>query len=131
MNTRRIPKDSGKRVKFKFGAIRENTIGEGRYDMMLTRAIHRVALRYELGGIKYGDSDNFLKGQPLRVYVGHALKHIYQGLQGLQDEDHWGAAAWNILALMETQDRIKEGLLPKELDNLSHLEVRDDTHHGS
>ena len=119
-------KDSGKRYRYGTGAIRESTTGRGRYDMMLTRGITRVALRYEMGGIKYGNSDNFLQGIPLRRFVDSALHHINQGLQGLEDEDHWGAAAWNILALMETQERIKEGMLSKELDNLPHLEKVND-----
>ncbi len=34
------------------------------------------------------------------------------------DEDHLSAAAWNLMAIIETQKRIELGILPKELDNL-------------
>jgi hypothetical protein len=41
-----------------------------------------------------------------------------QYLGGARDEDHLAQAAWNVLALIETQFRIEQGRLPKELDDL-------------
>lgn len=116
----KIPdKDTGKRVKYKTGAIREKkSTARGRFDMRLTRGLQRVALRYELGGIKYKDSDNFLKGMNLRQFLDSANHHIGLILQGRVGEDHAAAATWNLLALMELQGMIAEGLLPEELDNL-------------
>ncbi len=37
---------------------------------------------------------------------------------GKRDEDHLAAAAWNILCLIDTEARINEGLLPKDLADL-------------
>jgi hypothetical protein len=47
-----------------------------------------------------------------------ALRHLFKHLEGYRDERHEVAAAWNILALIETKNKIDKGLLPKELDDL-------------
>jgi len=46
------------------------------------------------------------------------MRHAFQALQGLTDEDHLVAAAWNFLAAIETRERIREGMLPEELDDI-------------
>jgi len=110
-------KDSGKRQEFGTGSVRDTNIGKGRFDLMPPYALLRLAQHYENGAEKYGDR-NWEKGQPLSRYVDSALRHMLKLLMGLEDEDHLSAAAWNILAVVETQMRIRLGLLPKELDDL-------------
>ena len=110
-------KDSGKRQQFKTGAVRDNEEGKGRYDLLPTRAIRRLAEHYENGAVKYGD-DNWLKGIPLKRMLDSAMRHLFKALEGQTDEDHLIACAWNVLGIVEIRERIEAGMLPKELDNL-------------
>ena len=57
---------------------------------------------------------------PLTRYLDSALRHVYKLLGGLDDEDHAAAACWNLMCFMFTQRQIKDGLLPKELDNIQN-----------
>jgi len=110
-------KDSGKRQSFNTGAVRDIQQGKGRYDLLPVRAIRRLAEHYENGAVKYGDR-NWEKGIPLTRMMDSAMRHLFKALQGMTDEDHLTAAAWNILGIIELQERIEVGLLPRELDNL-------------
>ena len=116
-------KDSGARQDFNTGARRDIATGKGRYDLLPTRAIRRLAEHYENGAKKYGDN-NWLKGIPLKRMMESALRHCFKALEGKKDEDHLIAAAWNLLGIVELQERIEEGLLPKELDDLPKLPER-------
>ena len=113
-------KDSGKRQEFKSGAVRDTQTGKGRYDLLPTRALRRLAKHYENGAVKYGD-DNWLKGMPMRRMADSALRHLLQALEGKTDEDHWIACAWNVLGIVEYQERIEEDLLPEELNDLPKI----------
>ena len=110
-------KDSGKRQNFNTGSVRDTNIGKGRFDLLPPYALMRLAQHYENGSKKYGDR-NWELGQPLSRYIDSAMRHLIKALMGLEDEDHLSAAGWNILSIIETQMRIKLGILPKELDNL-------------
>lgn len=114
--------DSGERKQFGSGAVRDIAAGKGRYDLLPTRALRRLALHYEGGAVKYGDN-NWLKGIPTKRMAESAARHLFKALEGQHEEDHWIAAAWNILGIVEYQERIKEGLLPPELDTLSPITV--------
>lgn len=113
-------KDSGQRQEFETGAVRDSQEGKGRYDLLPTRAIKRLACHYENGAVKYGD-DNWLKGIPMRRMLESAMRHLFKAMEGQTDEDHFIAAAWNILGIVEYQERIEEGLLPRTLDNLPKI----------
>lgn len=110
-------KDSGVRESFDTGSVRDSRAGKGRYDLLPTRAIRRVARHFEAGAAKYGDR-NWEKGQPISRYLDSALRHTFNHLEGQRDEDHLAAAAWNILAAIETEVRIADGSLPFSLDDL-------------
>lgn len=71
----------------------------------------------ENGAVKYGDR-NWEKGQPLSRYIDSAMRHIQKYMMGFRDEDHLAAARWNLGALMHTERLIRDGLLPKELNDL-------------
>lgn len=107
--------------QFETGAVRDRAEGKGRYDLLFTgmaHAIPRVAEHLEEGAKHYGDN-NYLKGIPYSVYVDSALRHLNQWVRGVADgDDHLTAAAWNILALLETRERVVEGMLPSALDDL-------------
>lgn len=110
-------KDSGQREDFPTGSRRDTRTGKGRYDLLPPYAIQRLAQVYERGAGKYGDK-NWLLGQPLSRFLDSALRHTFQVLEGKTDEDHAGQAAWNLLAFIEIQQRVKAGLLPADLDDM-------------
>jgi hypothetical protein len=109
-------KDSGKRQEFKTGSVRDTSEGKGRYDLISPISLSRLAKHFENGAVKYGDR-NWEKGQPMCRYLDSAIRHIYKHLEGMRDEDHLAAAAWNVLGAIHTEEMIERGLLPKELDN--------------
>lgn len=109
--------DSGKRQEFETGAVRDTQEGKGRFDLLPYYAITRLAQHFENGARKYTD-DNWRKGIPLRRYLDSLMRHTFKFMAGMQDEDHLAAIMWNAACLLETQEMIKLGLLPKELDNL-------------
>lgn len=119
MATKKTPiiKDSGKRQEFTTGSRRDTREGKGRFDLLPTRALTRLAQHFEGGAGKYGDR-NWEKGQPLSRYMDSALRHAFKHLGGQRDEDHLIAAAWNLLCLADTEMRIQEGLLSKDLDDM-------------
>jgi hypothetical protein len=105
------------REKFSSGSVRDSRSGKGRYDLLPPRAMREVAIRFEQGALTYGDR-NWELGQPLARLMDSAIRHAFQVLEGDTSENHAAAAAWNILAFLETRARIAAGQLPAELDNL-------------
>jgi len=110
-------KDSGKRQEFNTGSVRDTREGKGRYDLLPPHAIFLVARQFEEGASKYGEN-NWQKGQPISRYVDSALRHLFKHMAGENDERHDVAAAWNIMAMLETQHRIEQDDLPKELNDI-------------
>jgi len=110
-------KDSGKRQQFKTGAKRDIQQGKGRFDLLPPYAMKRLAKHFENGAVKYGDR-NWEKGMPLSRFLDSLLRHAFQILKGDKDEDHKAAVAWNAMCLIDTEERIELGLLPKELNDL-------------
>ena len=106
--------DSGKREEFKTGAVRDIITGKGRYDLLSSIAIHRLAQHSENGGIKYEDR-NWEKGIPLKRFLDSALRHLFLLLAGGEEEDHAAAVMWNAQSFIHTQEKIRRGELPKEL----------------
>lgn len=113
-------KDSGKREEFVTGSVRDCPDGKGRYDLLPTRAMKRLAQHFEGGAKKYAER-NWEKGQRLGRYLESAIRHAFNYLEGDRSEDHAIACAWNMMCLVETEERIKKGLLPEELDDLSDI----------
>jgi hypothetical protein len=71
----------------------------------------------ENGAVKYGDR-NWELGQPLSTYIDSAERHIASFKEGMRDEDHLAAARWNLGCVIHTEEMIRRGLLPKELNDL-------------
>lgn len=112
-----ITKDSGKREKHHTGAVRDTRKGKGRYDLITVIGLKRLAGVYERGAEKYADR-NWEKGMPISRFIDSGLRHIFNHIEGLRDEDHLAQAAWNILAAIHIEEMIERGLLPKELNDL-------------
>lgn len=111
-------KSSGAMQEFGTGAVRDTPEGKGRFDLLPGYALWRLARHFENGAKKYS-ANNWRKGIPLARYLDSAGRHLEKLKAGWRDEDHAAAAAWNILCFLETEKAIKEGLLPKDLDDLS------------
>lgn len=99
--------------EFATGTHRELKNGKGRFDLLPPRAIVRVAKRLEYGAQKYGDRD-WDKGLPYSKTIDSALRHIFQFMRGENNEDHLAAAATQILSLMDTEEKVKEGKVKEE-----------------
>ncbi len=109
-------KDSGQREEFDTGSKRDSREGKGRYDLLSPLALRRLAEHFENGAVKYGDR-NWERGQPQARYLDSALRHLFKHLEGMRDEDHLSAAAWNVLAMIHQEEAVSRGLLPESLMN--------------
>ncbi len=109
-----VIKDSGVRQKFNTGAQRDVQEDKGRFDLLPTRALRRVARHFEKGAKKY-DARNWEKGMPVSRFLDSALRHAFSYMEGSSDEDHLVAACWNLLCALDTESRIQDGVLPKSL----------------
>jgi dATP/dGTP diphosphohydrolase, N-terminal len=109
-------KDSGARQEFGTGSVRDTQKGKGRFDLIPTLPMRRLARHYENGAVKYGDR-NWEKGQPLMRYLDSAERHLNMLKSGDLSEDHAAAIAWNVFGYMHTLAMIEAGKLPKTLDN--------------
>lgn len=118
-------KDSGDRQIFESGAQRDIQDGKGRFDLLPPIAMIRIAKHFENGSLKYG-IDNWKKGIPLRRYTDSMMRHAYKFLGGDSSEDHLSAVIWNALCLIESQELISRGKLPKDLDDLPPKVWNDD-----
>lgn len=112
-----ITKDSGQRETHSSGAVRDVRTGKGRYDLITPLALKRLAGVYERGAIKYGDH-NWTKGMPISRYLDSAIRHIFNYLEGLRDEDHLAHGCWNLMAAMHEEEAINRGLHPKEFNDV-------------
>jgi len=112
--------DSGERKEYVTGAVRDKRKNKGRFELVTPIGLRRVAIVYEKGAVKYNPR-NWEKGIPIGRFLDSAIRHIYQHIEGLRDEDHLAQAAWNLLGAIHTDEMIRRGLLPKELDNLPNF----------
>ena len=113
-------KFSGTKDNYSTGGTRDKSQGKGRYDLITPIGLKRLAGVYERGAVNHGDR-NWEKGLPMSRCMESAVRHIYQYLEGMREEDHLGQATWNLFAAMHVEDLIKKGLLPKELDDLPNF----------
>jgi hypothetical protein len=110
-------KDSGTRSNFDTGAVRDGQEGKGRMDLLPVRALIEVSKVFEAGARKYA-ARNWEAGIPLSRYMDSGLRHAMKFLRGDRDEPHLAMACWNFLCLQDTQQRIAEGLLSMDLNDL-------------
>lgn len=89
-------KDSGERIEFSTGAVRDMKDGKGRFDLLPWYGIMEVSKHCEEGAKKYGEH-NVDRGIPLHSLMDSASRHLAKFIAGESDEDHLRAAAWNIL----------------------------------
>ena len=95
--------DSGARMVYGDGAMREPTTGKGRFDLISPFALDRLAHWYEAGAKKYADR-NWEKGMPFNRTLDSALRHLNRWMRGDRSEDHLAAAAWNVFAMLHFEE---------------------------
>ena len=59
------------------------------------------------GAAKYGER-NWTRGMPVKSVLNHAIKHLYQYLDGDRSEDHLGHAAANLMMACHSDERWPE-----------------------
>lgn len=119
-------RDSGCREAFMTGAVRDTAEEKGRFDLLPPYALFRVARHFENGARKY-DARNWEKGIHLARYLDSAYRHLLKLLDGSEDEDHASAAIWNLMCFIHTEEAIRQGKLPAELDNLVRKKILSDS----
>jgi len=122
MDTKKVTlPDSGKRSEFDTGAVRDAMEGKGMPSLLPIDALRAASKRFEDGANKYG-RDNWTKGIPLSRYIDSLYRHLWQFIEGDESEDHAGAIVWNAMCLVQTEEWIKNGKLPKSLDDIRKRE---------
>ena len=112
-----ITKFSGVKQEYESGATRDTSTGKGRFDLIPSGPLMRLAKVYERGAVNHG-ARNWEKGFLLSRCIDSALRHIIQYKDGDHSEDHIAQAVWNLMALMHFEMQIENGNLPKELNDL-------------
>jgi hypothetical protein len=116
-------KDSGRRVQFTTGAMRDIQDNKPRPELMNPMVDMRLSMHFGKGAAKY-EERNWEKGIPEDRYVAAAKRHMNQWLMGEDDEDHLIAWLWNVYCLVATEEMIERGILPETLRNLPNYRDR-------
>ena len=93
-----ITKDSGKRLSFKSGMVRDIEDDKPQYDLVYLPMLKRWAELMGRGAKKYGRNNwKLASGQEeLDRFKGSALRHMIQWIEGDESEDHASAVFFNI-----------------------------------
>jgi hypothetical protein len=102
-------KDSGKRMEFESGMVRDTQEGKTQYLLAFSGPMFdRWAQLLTRGAIKYS-ADNWMKANgpdELRRFKESATRHFIQWLRGDLDEDHAAAVYFNINGAEYVKDRL-------------------------
>lgn len=109
--------DTTELVELDTGAHRSVKAGKGRYDLISPHMMRRLALIHEEGAqeLQLEDVRDWEKGIPLSDLLSTAVRHTFQRLRGMTDEDHLGKAVWNLAAAIHMEEEVKAGRLPENL----------------
>lgn len=98
--------------------MRDGGDGKGLPSCIPPVALRALARRYADGAAKYGHG-NWLQGIPLSRFYDAILRHAMAAMEGDTSEDHLGAVLWNAASWLETEARIRDGRLPRQLDDFT------------
>jgi hypothetical protein len=115
-------KDSGQRREFSTGAQRDRGDIKPRPDLIHPYFLMRLGLHLAKGAEKYS-AWNWSKGMPLSDWFASLYRHVVQAMSGDESEDHLSAICFNAMGAMVTQAGIRAGIYPKELDDMSDLQL--------
>lgn len=99
-----VPSD--KQDEFESGAVKSSNEGRGRFDLISPYFLRRLAIKMEAGASKVGER-NWEKGIPPERCLNSCLRHLTQYMMGMRDEDHLGAAAFWVQALIHYEEQSK------------------------
>ena len=106
-----ITKDSGKRVKFKTGMVRDEQNGKPRYDLIEPVMLKRWAELMGRGAQKYGEN-NWRKAntqEELDRFKASAYRHFVDWANNWNtEEDHAAAVFFNLSAFEYTKRKLDE-----------------------
>lgn len=97
-------KTTGAPRQFETGAQRDNGEGKPRMSLVPHKALYDVMQRYLAGAETYGEN-NWKKGMKNSVLYDSTMRHLMAYWTGDDTEDHLGAALWNVMALIDNQDK--------------------------
>lgn len=92
-------KDSGQRMEFESGMVRDVTEGKIRFDLVLDGPMFRRWAEHLTKGAEKYDARNWMKargGAEYERFRESALRHFVQWYYGDVDEDHAAAVFFNI-----------------------------------
>jgi len=97
-------KKTGEARQFDTGAQRDSGEGKSRMSLVPHKALHDVMQRYLAGAEAYGEN-NWKLGMKNSVLYDSAMRHMMAYWTGDESEDHLGAALWNVMGLIDNQDK--------------------------
>ena len=97
-------KKTGKARQFDTGAQRDSAEGKPRMSLVPHKALQDVMMRYLDGAEAYGEN-NWKKGMKNSVLYDSTMRHLMAYWTGDDSEDHLGAALWNIMGLIDNDDK--------------------------
>ena len=101
--------DSGRRESFDTGAVRDDAGDKPRPDLISPFFLERLGEHMRKGAIKYAEW-NWAKGIPNSRCYASLMRHLTKFSQGLHDEDHLAAAAFNLMAIIHNEEVAKRGV---------------------
>lgn len=99
-----LDRDSENVRAYEGGSFRDRPPGKGLFSPMPMNALLRIAKRYEYGALKYGKSEAFKDGLPVKDCFDSAMRHLIQYMNGDNSEDHLAAVCWNAMAMMYMEE---------------------------
>lgn len=103
-------KDSGERLEFESGMVRDVTTGKTKYHLVFSGPMfERWAGLLTRGAEKY-DDDNWMKANgeaELKRFRESAVRHFVQWVRGDTDEDHAAAVFFNINGAEYVKERMR------------------------
>jgi hypothetical protein len=104
-------KDSGERLKFASGMVRDTATDKTKYHLVFSGPMFkRWAELLTRGAVKY-DEDNWMKANgpaELKRFRESAVRHFIQWLDGDIDEDHAAAILFNVNGAEYVKERIAD-----------------------
>jgi tRNA(Leu) C34 or U34 (ribose-2'-O)-methylase TrmL len=112
-----VVKDSGQRLPYESGMVRDTQDGKARFDLIRPKGVPydaqfmtRVAMHMTNGAKKYGFR-NWEKAdstEELERFEGSAERHLQQYLSGDREEDHAAAVVFNLIAAETTRWKLEQ-----------------------
>jgi hypothetical protein len=111
-------KNSGDKIKYKSGMVRNSQENKIRYDLISTLALERLAKHYTNGAKIYSENNgrNWELGGPFSRFYASMFRHLMSWREGDKSEDHLAALCWNAFCILHFEEEGKE----EELNDLPY-----------